>query len=126
LTNRQVPVNVTQNVDCKLAKKSTSIRIQLNDQAVPTFSKDGPNRLLLTWPVVPEQPQQVRNSSRPPLSNINNRNVSNANGHHDNAFQSQVNGQYNNNNPGNHANALKKPAGPAPPPPIPKRIQSNY
>ncbi|XP_021947488.1 unconventional myosin ID isoform X2 [Folsomia candida] len=125
--NKSVPVNVTSNVECKLGKKSNSIRVQTSDQAVPTFAKDGPNRLMLTWPTVPEQ-QVNRNSSRPPLSNINNRNVtsSNGNGNYNNGAQSRINNGYNNNNAEN-GNGIAKPKTPAaPPPPIPQRIQSNY
>lgn len=101
--------------------------MQTSDQAVPTFAKDGPNRLMLTWPTVPEQ-QVNRNSSRPPLSNINNRNVtsSNGNGNYNNGAQSRINNGYNNNNAEN-GNGIAKPKTPAaPPPPIPQRIQSNY
>lgn len=125
INNRPVPVNVTPTVECKLAKKSTTISVKVTDQVVPTFSKDGPNRLLLTWPTVPET--QNRPTSRPPLSNINNRNSGN-NYNTGLPPQSRTNG-YNNNHSGNgnsivSSNKAKAPV--APPPPIPQRIQSNY
>jgi len=121
-------VNVTPNVECKLAKKSTSIRVQTNDQAIPTFTKDGPNKLLLTWPTcpaVPEPQQNNRNSSRAPLSNMNG-NVHITNGHNNGQYANGNGGvKFNNNmNGGSHHNSVIKPSGPAPPPPIPQRIQS--
>ncbi len=107
-------------MDCKLAKKSTNIRVQVTDQAVPTFSKDtqGPNRLLLTWPSVPETQNRP---VRPPLSNINNRNSNNGN-YNQGGVQSRATNGHNNNNA--NGNSIGKPI--APPPPIPQRVQSNY
>ncbi|ODM91558.1 Myosin-IA [Orchesella cincta] len=127
-----VQVNVTSNVECKLAKKSTSIRVQLSDQAVPTFTKEGPNKLTLMWPTVPEtNGTTITNSSAPsrqPLvAQMNRNNITNGNGHY-NENRNSNNG-YNNNMQSGGAmktSSIVKPHGRAPPPPIPNRVESAY
>jgi len=83
-------------VDCKLAKKSTSIRVQYDGTGtVPVFAKDGPNRLLLTWPSTPEIiPTR-------PLSNGHGQSHQTTNGN------------------GVHVKSMHSP-----PPPVPTRVES--
>jgi len=121
LAQRSVPVNVTPNVECKLAKKATSIRVQVNEQATPIFAKDGPNKLLLTWPAVPDHQPSRNVSFRNPSANVNHRNtnMTNGNGHY---ASGQGNGVQIRGSTGYNNNAMGKPY--APPPPVPQRLQT--
>lgn len=131
-------VNVTSNVECKLGKKSTSIRVQQANEAVPIFSKEGgPNKLVLTWPTVPESNIANPQISRAPLiaqsnkSNIAN-NMTNdfGNGYPINGSNAEPtrngSGYNNNRQSGGAKHALVKPNVRAPPPPIPTRVESAY
>ena len=109
-----ITVRITPNVDCKLGKKATSIRVHYDGNtanSVPVFTKDGPNRLLLTWPGPETSPTPVR-----PISNGTN-----------NGYNNYTNGNGANNGNNNITNnrgisPTSKPN--APPPPVPNRVQS--
>jgi len=119
-----LPINVTPNVECKLAKKATSIRVQLGDDAVPTYTKDGNKGLILVWPSSPNErstSQQPSNPTSPThrspgmITNGNgNMNQNNSNISNNLIFEQKR--QNNNMGGGMKMNA--------PPPPIPQRIQS--
>lgn len=141
INNASVRVNVTPNVECKLAKKSTSIRVQLANEAVPLFTKEGPNKLVLTWPNVPESTTTINKASSPvraPLvAQMNRNNIANngsygnenGNGHYNNGNHEPPrngNGYNNNRQLGIAKHAIVKPNGRAPPPPIPNRVESAY
>jgi myosin-1 len=117
-----ISVGVTPNIECKLGRKSTSIRVKQDDPAgnpVPMFAKDGPGRLVLTWPAT----QGATTPSRIITSdNRYDSNNVNGNGNHNSSGNHHLNGNGNINNFNNRNSS--KPMGP--PPPVPARIQSIH
>ena len=106
-------INVSQTIECKLGKKSTTIRVDYgSENTVPSFAKDGGNnRLVLTWPVAPQST---------PLRNNN--------GHNNNIRNNVNNGLVNGNGNGlingnGHSSPMKSKMA-APPPPVPNRVES--
>jgi len=108
-------INVTNNIECKLGKKSTSIRVTYDgegSQNAPVFTKDGTNKLKLNWPTADATAAPVIPR---PLSNITNHQNQSSNGH-----GIGMNG--NNNVRSSGAGHGMKTM--APPPPVPTRVQS--
>jgi hypothetical protein len=138
-------VTVTPNVECKLGKKSTSIRVNYVDsETLPNFAKDGANRLILTWPGSAATASPMRqngngnghnngyngnSSMNRGVNGYNDDAYSNGNGN-GNGYSSNGNGYSNGNGNrtssqgGHYTSSSKKVAPPGPPPPVPSRIQS--